>query len=395
MAKARRSLATFSTISVIGALILGSPGMVASQVQAPKGGAPTAAGGAAAARIPIPAFELGPEEVVFDYGKDRCNEYDAPDSIIHAFRDIDGKVNLIATNHSGYRMIGDTLDTVKRDCKNVILKSGKKENFNDFMFFEWLNGTYTLDGQTVYALVHNEWYAYLAEPERCRKVPGVRSPFDGWVEALTFVVSTDKGATYSHPDDYKVLVPPVEWKTGPNGFSCDAKDKTHYGTGSAGNIIKKDDYYYTMVKSNRDPSNTIREGSCLLRTKDITQAAPWEAWTGAGWDTSTTAICAPIIRIGGMRNSLTYNTYLQAYILVGQMIGSKGYGVYFSLSKDLFNWTTPVNIAEPLNYASLLDPTDTSRNFENTGKSPYLYYSRKNVGMDRDLLRRKLTFTLP
>jgi hypothetical protein len=45
-------------------------------------------------------------------------------------------------------------------------------------------------------------------------------------------------------------------------------------------------------------------------------------------------------------------------------------------------------------YPSLLDPTDTSRNFENTGQDPYIYYTVLNNGwgLDRDLVRQQIHF---
>ena len=43
-------------------------------------------------------------------------------------------------------------------------------------------------------------------------------------------------------------------------------------------------------------------------------------------------------------------------------------------------------------FESLIDPADTSRNFENTGQMPYLYYSRVNKDGTRDLVRAQVKF---
>jgi hypothetical protein len=79
--------------------------------------------------------------------------------------------------------------------------------------------------------------------------------------------------------------------------------------------------------------------------------------------------------------------------------------VYFSLSKDLIHWSERRLIREaelpwtyrcgdhnPILYPSLLDPGSQSRNFETTGRHPYLYFTRLNYSScemtaDRDLLR--------
>jgi hypothetical protein len=60
-------------------------------------------------------------------------------------------------------------------------------------------------------------------------------------------------------------------------------------------------------------------------------------------------------------------------------------------------WAAPINISgidslHVLQYPSLIDPADMSRNFENTGQMPYLYYSRVNKDGTRDLARVPVKF---
>ena len=45
-------------------------------------------------------------------------------------------------------------------------------------------------------------------------------------------------------------------------------------------------------------------------------------------------------------------------------------------------------------YPSIVDHEDSTVNFERPGRMPYLYYTRHNGGLDRDLVRVPLTFTL-
>jgi len=104
---------------------------------------------------------IGPEEIVFDWTTDRCDMLDIPDLPARAFRDADGKVQLIATHHTNRRMIGDTLDSVKRDC-NIIMNSHKDTDPSKFNYSEWLSAVYTLDGNTIYTLVHNEYQGHKA-----------------------------------------------------------------------------------------------------------------------------------------------------------------------------------------------------------------------------------------
>jgi hypothetical protein len=117
-----------------------------------------------------------------------------------------------------------------------------------------------------------------------------------------------------------------------------------------------------------------------------------------------------------MHESLTFNTYLDRFILVGmaKAAGSDGgpvRGVYFSLSDDLIHWSprkllmraTPIQRLrcggpKPIAYPSLLDPESRSRTFSTTGRRPYLYFTRFNyagckLGLDRDLVRVPVEFT--
>jgi hypothetical protein len=89
-------------------------------------------------------------------------------------------------------------------------------------------------------------------------------------------------------------------------------------------------------------------------------------------------------------------------------------GIYFSLSPDMVHWgpmqmiaparipccdagpATP-GVLEPVEvlYPSLLDHSDTGVNFDRTGQTVYIYYTRFNEnGLDRDLVRVPVTFTL-
>jgi hypothetical protein len=85
-------------------------------------------------------------------------------------------------------------------------------------------------------------------------------------------------------------------------------------------------------------------------------------------------------------------------------------GFYASLSKDLINWTEPQflwptvalngvcpnqTVDELAGYPSIIDHDELDVNFENVNASGYLYYTRSNdgFGLDRDLVRRPITFT--
>ena len=118
-----------------------------------------------------------------------------------------------------------------------------------------------------------------------------------------------------------------------------------------------------------------------------------------------------------MTQSLTFNTYFDKYLLVGPQSAYDQKrrrivnGFYYSLSSDLIHWSRPALIlegempwtyrcgdADPILYPSVLDPSSTSRNFETTGRRPYLYFTRDHYfacreGLNRDLIRVRIEFS--
>lgn len=123
--------------------------------------------------------------------------------------------------------------------------------------------------------------------------------------------------------------------------------------------------------------------------------------------------CRPVAQseIGDMVNSLTYNTALEAFLLVGfyglhdRPTGRLVWGVYMSTSRDLIHWTPRRLVFEaettwtyecgdrdPIAYPSLIDPDSPSRSFDISGRTAYLYYTRIHYKdckptLDRDLVR--------
>lgn len=337
------------------------------------------------------AVVVGGQDIV-RYAADKCEWWDIPDTFTRAFRDARGVVNLWATSITGYRMIGDSLDTVGPNC-SPIMASEENVSFDVLAYHEWLTSPYTLDGQTIYSLVHNEWYAWLVDP-RCTQ----NNQIDGWVNSITLAVSTDGGVSFIHPSDYIVRQPPVPWDA---SFSCAPEHPTIYGSFTPSNIISgADGYYYAMFQSEADPTGILMWGSCLMRNRDVSNASSWEVFTKDGWAVSKIGACTPLERdkIEKMHGSLTFNLFLNAYVLVDEKFFPER-GVFFSLSEDLMHWTEPVMIfaGDGFWYPTLLDPSDTSRNFEETGRMPYVYFIRPHHNSDgsvdvfrRDLVRQQV-----
>jgi hypothetical protein len=231
----------------------------------------------------------------------------------------------------------------------------------------------------------------------------------------------DGGASFEHarPPTHLVAAIPYRYKPdfGPAGIF------------QPSNIVRNaaDDHYYALlrVQQHRDQP----QGTCVMRTTDLADPKTWRAWGGSAFDVRfidpylepekapQDHICQPVSynEIQLMVESLTFNTYLDRYLLVGTTVirepdGETVSGIYYSLSDDLIDWTPRELIVEvestqthrcgdpdPVAYPSVLDPDSTSRNFETTGRRAYLYFTRFNYEAcketsDRDLVRVPIEF---
>jgi len=360
---------------------------------------------------------IGPEEMVFDWTTDRCDNNDIPDMCARAFRDADGRVQLISTHYINRRMVGDTLASAKRECR-VVMNSDMNGDPAMFDDHEWLGSFYTLDGQTIYALVHNEYQGNAHGFARCPSGEYMKC----WYNAITFAVSTNKGVSYTHPTapGHLVACPPYPYEP----------DSGAWGYMGPSNIVfnPKDEYYYALL--HMEPQLMLYKGTCVMRTKTLDDPTSWRAWNGTGFDVQfVNPYAEPSLNplqhlpqpvsfdsIITATESLTFNTYFGKFLLVmatAQWVdGEFITGFYYSLSGDLVHWSMRKLLMraelpswkenpraeEVVLYPSLIDPDDTSRNFEITGQRPYLYFVRmhpataQNEGLDRDLVRVQIEF---
>jgi YD repeat-containing protein len=372
---------------------------------------------------------IGIEQAVFDYTTDHCaqDEWDIPDQAARAFKDDLGRVQLHFSHMYPRRNIGPDLDTASsvghHDCK-IVSNSNQDSDSSHFDDLSWLSAPYTIDGHTIYSLVHEEYRGW---NYGCQ-LPPDNDTTKCWYNAITLETSTNSGELFTHVAAPGQLVAsqPYTWVdgTGP------------YGLFTPSNIIKKhpdDGYYYDIVRSKQPGGPDI---SCLMRTNNLGSAGSWRAWgdgpdadaadsfevqfvnpytyTFTANDTRDMHECKDIGGglVSGVSESLTYNSYFGKYIIVGAY-GDPVPGFFYSLSDDLIHWSYPKLLAgaetaqswqcgdpDPVRDPSLLDPTSTGRNFETTGQRPYLYYTiiHNNggcgtyFGPDRDEMRVQVEF---
>ena len=350
-------------------------------------------------------------ETVFDWSSQACEPHQYPDLPARAFRDATGQVQLVLSHFTNYRMVGPSLGELRVDC-TAVMASGNDPHPADFNDREWIASLYTENGRDVWALVHNEYQGHL-HPGMC---PG-GGYLPCWYNSVTLARSADAGRSYFQAAASGHLV-------------ASSSQRYRPGVGPSGvfapsNIVEGpgDGYLYALFQL-IEPNGA--RGVCLARTREPGDPRSWRAWDGTAFEDAFVnpyelagpvpePACRPIApaEVSEMHESLTYNGYLDRYVLVGMATtGSPATsGIYYSLSEDLLNWTPrrlllrapSVNTyrcggPDPIAYPSLIDPSSPSPTFSTGGRRPYLYYTRFHYRdcartEDRDLVRVPLEVT--
>ena len=357
--------------------------------------------------------QTGPEVMIFDWSANKCEDLDITDESARAFRDDTGKIQLMVTHFTNYRWIAQsTLDGPYTHPCTRTMSSHENTDPSKYDAKEWLASPWTPDGKTIYALVHMEYRAndYMS---------GCSSWQACWYNAITSAVSTNSGATFTHAPAPANLVATAPYQfvqnNGPNGYF------------SPSNVVRSSDgYFYAMFRA--QPRNAQQMGTCIMRTRDISNPGSWRGWNGSTFSVQfvnpyvVTAnpgdhVCAPVDfnSIGTISESLTYNTYFRKWMLVGNSIGDpptgRPAGVYYSFSDDLLNWTdaqllmaaeisfaADCTLPDPIKESSILDPNSTSRNFETVGQNAQQFYTWYHLNgcngtLDRDFIRIPIQFS--
>ncbi len=100
---------------------------------------------------------LNEAEIIYDWSTDKCANDTLPDLPVRAFRDAQEMVQLNLSFTRNFRLIGKDFNSLGTDCQ-VTFASAVDPDPSHYSFKEWMGSTYTFDGQTIYALIHNEWY---------------------------------------------------------------------------------------------------------------------------------------------------------------------------------------------------------------------------------------------
>ena len=379
---------------------------------------------------PDPPYEFGPfasptgaEQTVFDHSVHSCQADDIPDIAARGIKDSLGRTQLIVSHYNTRRELGTTLDNVTHNCSVVLWSDGDPDP-QDFNYQEWLHSLYTTDGTNVYGFVHNEYHGWDFY-EECAGLVGTPDISKCWYNALTFATSTNSGNSYTQAASPNHLIASVPYQFVPM--------QGPYGIYRPSNVhLRPDGYYYMLVIA--EPKGAQEAGICALRTKTLSSPTSWRAWDGSAYTvrfinpyTEPSAnpadhVCKPVSSansgpIRGLElNSLTFNTFYNKWMIVGQTVKAGIPGFYFTLSDDLIHWMEPIKLMEgeipivshvcgdpnPVRDGAVLDPSSPGRNFEYVDQTANLYFTRFNyfysgsscsMTLDRDLIKYPIQFS--
>jgi hypothetical protein len=99
----------------------------------------------------------GTPQVVFDWATQRCGDDEHPDLPVRAFRDADGMIQMSISSPTNYRLIGPDFDSLEPDCTPTLISANDRDP-SHYNTWDWMGATYTLDGKTIYAIIHNEYH---------------------------------------------------------------------------------------------------------------------------------------------------------------------------------------------------------------------------------------------
>ncbi len=354
----------------------------------------------------------GEPEVVYDWTTDQCEPEHIPDAAARAFRDADEVVHLVIGHYVSYRMSGPSVDEVATDCSGPVMRADFDPDPSQFNDSEWLVAPYTFDGQTIFAVMHNEYRGDThgsARPGQCPS--GQRlTCLD---TSVTMAVSSDKGATFR---DIRPapghMVATLPYTFDDQGVPSGLRQPSNIVEGPGGFF-----YLFTNVSNIPDEEQWV----CAMRTNDLADPDSWRFWNGRGFNgefidpyvdpTTDPEPCAPLAfdqLTGTINETVVFHEPSGRWVMMGMTYHPVGpepqWGVYYSTSEDLIRWSPRQKLIElPMNaavedasveliyaYPSLIDPDSTSRNFETADDDAYLYLTRMNEGdgsLDRDLVR--------
>lgn len=348
----------------------------------------------------------GPWQVMFDPALHRCDGHDVPDTPARAYRNASGRIVMFTLHYIARPMRGPSLDALKVDCKSAY---GSPLNPDPAAYDSqsWIAATWTRDGKHVEAIVHHEYRAALHK--RCA-VPA-NNALACWYNTILAARSINGGAGFSkHPYPVIAAAP----------FRQEFEQQRHRGFLNPSNMFAHGKHVYFFAA--QTGWNGQPYGVCLFRSADPSQPRSWRAWDGKDFtiqyddpyrsNLRMPRACKPVAPFPAQVGAVVRHRASGTFLAVVQTWKDGRYfpvpGFYYATSRDLLNWSAPALLmatktqyddacgSRALNsYPSILDAQAQGRNFDDAGKSAWLYWVSMRIEgcnhtSDRKLIRQRL-----
>lgn len=355
-----------------------------------------------------------------------------PDGFPHPYRDGAGNTYLPIPHSENYRFLVNSWDSgAGWTLQGPTLTSARDVSEGSYNNRHWVFGVWA-SGNTIRGLAHHEWYKDMTS---AGGVGGFNAALAGfnrrWVNAVTWVSSTDGGATFSpnsFNDSRRCVLIPEPW-------SNQSRDHM-YGFFHPTNIVQEGAYFYAAVEqrslsaAGAIPENGGAAGFCadsgvsLIRTADLSSSTGWQYWDGSSWTTVNHSTYQgnggpqvphrffpstnhnfyenPNNFTSGMGHCLRYHPASGKWVMFGfngyMSGGSMGYTTTSSLANPSFSAITPVagtatdDYSAPSGmYFGVFDPAATDQNFVNIGNTCVVLVARDGARIRKGTLTINVT----
>lgn len=361
-------------------------------------------------RIEAVSF-VGDEQIVYNWYTDRCADQDIPDTPPRAFRDYHGDVHLFSTHEQNRALIGSDFEHLQHAC-SIVYQGAHSDDPSQYNDRQWLTSFTTANGRQIHALVHNEFQGN----RRKQACPSGRY-LSCWYNAITYASSDDGGYSFKQESPPRNLVAiPFYRYPGEIGRPVGYFQPT--------NMVEQHGYFYFLFLAAEFGPQP--RGLCVARTNDPSDARSWRGWSGSDFEVEfldpylSTAfdpaehVCSPVrgrlFEIGSLSVDIRTGLFLMlTSISDGNGNSRFAAGPYLSTSKDLLNWSEPIDVnpdsqgyLDPnyrFGFFSLIDESSRSLDFSTISSEPslFLYYvkmSKIDPPLGRILVKRRVKFSV-
>lgn len=288
----------------------------------------------------------GEAVTVFLKARDACDSSHIPDAPARAIRTGAGMVQLYAPHFRNRRLVGPSLLELSSDCR-VVYQGDERDDPAAFDDRQWITSLYTPDGNTIFAVIHNEFQGH-RRPALC---PSGRY-IDCWYNTITAAVSHDAGQHFERVASGPGLIATLPYR-------YDEVVGHHAGYFNPTNMVQDNGTLLMMVFATE--AKAQKPGNCLLRTDRIADPAAWRGWDGHGFGTvfidpySKAAtngphVCAPV-GAGQLRwpvTSLVRHAQTGLFIALMMNGAHDGGGLFYATSPNLIDWSSPLKLMDGL-----------------------------------------------